>query len=62
VAVVTNDRIGIRSDYNGILLLGSILQSPITTGKETVEIELSKTEVFRRSCRDSPPNLLINKS
>ncbi|KAF7274270.1 hypothetical protein GWI33_013063 [Rhynchophorus ferrugineus] len=36
--------IGVRSDYNGVLLLDSILQKTLTDGKETVKIELPLSE------------------
>lgn len=43
--VVRGSKVGIRSDYNGILLLSSILQTPLTSPSDVVQIELSKSEV-----------------
>lgn len=37
--------IGVRSDYNGVLLLDSILQKPVTSTKEDVKLELLLSEV-----------------
>jgi hypothetical protein len=43
--IVSDNQVGIRSEYNGILLLESILQTPIKNSSETVQIELNKSEV-----------------
>lgn len=37
--------IGVRSDYNGVLLLDSILQKPVTSTKDEVKLELLLSEV-----------------
>lgn len=37
--------IGVRSDYNGVLLLDSILQKPVTNTKDEVKLELLLSEV-----------------
>lgn len=37
--------IGVRSDYNGVLLLDTILQKPVTNTKEVVKLELLLSEV-----------------
>lgn len=37
--------IGVRSDYNGVLLLDSILQKPVTNTKDDVKLELLLSEV-----------------
>lgn len=39
--------LGVRSDYNGVLLLDSILQKTISDGKEEVKLELPLSEVIR---------------
>lgn len=41
--------IGVRSDYNGVLLLDSILQKPVTSTKEDVKLELLLSEVHNRT-------------
>lgn len=38
--------IGVRSDYNGVLLLDSILQKTLTDGKEIVKVELPLSEAI----------------
>lgn len=38
--------IGVRSDYNGVLLLDSILQKPVTSTKDEVKLELLLSEVY----------------
>ncbi|XP_072390491.1 dual E2 ubiquitin-conjugating enzyme/E3 ubiquitin-protein ligase BIRC6 [Diabrotica undecimpunctata] len=38
--------LGVRSDYNGVLLLDSILQKNITDGKQEVKIELPLSEAI----------------
>lgn len=37
--------LGVRSDYNGVLLLDSILQKTISDSKEEVKLELPLSEV-----------------
>lgn len=37
--------IGIRSDYNGVLLLDTILQKPVSCSKDVVQLELLLSEV-----------------
>lgn len=37
--------IGVRSDYNGVLLLDSILQKPISDSKKEIKLELPLSEV-----------------
>lgn len=37
--------IGVRSDYNGVLLLDSILQKPVTNTRDDVKLELLLSEV-----------------
>ncbi|ODM97923.1 Baculoviral IAP repeat-containing protein 6 [Orchesella cincta] len=44
LVVIEGSKVGIRSDYNGILLLSSILQTPIASCSDVVQIELSKSE------------------
>lgn len=39
-----NENIGLRSDYNGVLLLDTILQAPLTNTENVVKIELLLTE------------------
>lgn len=39
--------LGVRSDYNGVLLLDSILQKSINDGREEVKLELPLSEVIR---------------
>lgn len=36
--------IGIRSDYNGVLLLDTILQTPITKSEDIIKLELLLSE------------------
>jgi len=36
--------VGLRSDYNGVLLLDTILQSPIVNADDTVKVELLLSE------------------
>lgn len=38
--------IGLRSDYNGVLLLDSILQPPVTKTQQVVRVELPFSEVI----------------
>lgn len=38
--------LGVRSDYNGVLLLDSILQNTISSSKEEVKLELPLSEVI----------------
>lgn len=45
VIVVEENFVGIRSEYNGILLLGSVLQGQVKSSKDIVQIELNKSEV-----------------
>ncbi len=51
--VVQGSKVGIRSDYNGILLLSSILQTPLTSSSDVVQVELSKSEVCGNSLLSS---------
>lgn len=37
--------IGVRSDYNGVLLLDTILQKPVNNPKEYIKLELLLSEV-----------------
>lgn len=37
--------IGVRSDYNGVLLLDTILQKPVSNPKDNVKLELLLSEV-----------------
>lgn len=45
VVVVQGNLVGIRSEYNGILLLASVLQTPAKGARDKVSIELNKSEV-----------------
>jgi hypothetical protein len=45
IVLINEGKVGIRSEYNGIFLLDSILQTPIQDSSEHVEIELNKAEV-----------------
>ncbi|CAL8111027.1 unnamed protein product [Orchesella dallaii] len=44
LVVIEKNKVGIRSDYNGILLLSSILQTPLGSSSDVIQIELSKSE------------------
>ncbi|CAH1128208.1 unnamed protein product [Ceutorhynchus assimilis] len=48
--------IGVRSDYNGVLLLDSVLQKTLSNEKETVKIEmlLTEAEIFKQSLSSKP--------
>lgn len=37
--------IGVRSDYNGVLLLDTILQKPVASAKDEIKLELLLSEV-----------------
>lgn len=37
--------VGVRSDYNGVLLLDTILQTPVEKSDDVVRLELLHTEV-----------------
>lgn len=37
--------VGVRSDYNGVLLLDTILQTPVQKSDDVVRLELLHTEV-----------------
>lgn len=37
--------IGVRSDYNGVLLLDTILQKPVSSAKDEIKLELLLSEV-----------------
>lgn len=43
------ETIGVRSDYNGVLLLDSILQKTVTHPKDSIKLELPLTEVSNSS-------------
>ena len=38
--------IGVRSDYNGVLLLDTILQTPITRGEDVIKMEILVSEAI----------------
>ncbi|XP_043273976.1 baculoviral IAP repeat-containing protein 6 isoform X1 [Venturia canescens] len=38
--------IGVRSDYNGVLLLDTILQTPITRGEDVIKLEILLSEAI----------------
>lgn len=40
--------VGVRNDYNGVLLLDTILQTPVAKGEEVVKLELLISEVNRK--------------
>lgn len=37
--------IGVRSDYNGVLLLDTILQKPVASPRDVIKLELLLSEV-----------------
>lgn len=43
--VVHGGKIGVRSEYNGILFLNTILQTPVADNMQLVQIELMRSEV-----------------
>lgn len=45
VLLINDKGIGVRSDYSGVLLLDTILQTPITKPDEIVKLELPLSEV-----------------
>jgi len=47
VIVVKGEKVGVRSEYNGILLLDTILQTPVNSSSDIIQIELYKAEVTR---------------
>lgn len=53
------ESLGVRSDYNGVLLLDSILQKSINDGKEEVILELPLSEVALESLINSKYIVLI---
>lgn len=42
---------GLRSDYSGVLLLDSILQTPVNQTQQTVRVELPLSEVCLHHCQ-----------
>lgn len=46
ILLTDGSTVGLRSDYNGILFLDSILQSPVSNPNDIVEIELTLSEVY----------------
>ncbi|KAG8233774.1 hypothetical protein J437_LFUL003845, partial [Ladona fulva] len=44
VLFTDGDAIGVRSDYNGVLLLDTILQTPISKSDEEIKLELLMSE------------------
>ena len=46
-------RLGLRGDYNGVLLLDTILQSPVVQNDDMIKLELllSEAKIFEESLR-----------
>lgn len=45
IIVVNRDKVGIRSEYKGIVLLDTVLQTPLRSSSDPVQLELNVTEV-----------------
>ena len=45
IIVVNRNIVGIRSEYKGIVLLDTVLQTPLKSNTDIVQLELNVTEV-----------------
>lgn len=52
VLLTDGSAVGVRSDYNGVLLLDTVLQPPVQKSDDIVRLELLHTEVWH-------PNYLV---
>lgn len=50
VLFVDERGVGVRTDYNGVLLLDTILQTPVSKPDDIVRIEMLVTEVSNNKC------------
>lgn len=53
VIFVDDYAVGCRKDLNGILLLDTALQTPVSKQDDVVQLELPVTEVSRHTCHVS---------